>query len=83
MCPCVGVVVPVCRCLHPLSENQFVRRASIAAARNHLLHLALRPRHTAVVWLDSDLWSFPADSLLLLQQTGACVRAGVRCCNAQ
>ena len=49
---------------------QFERRASIAAARNFLLHNSLRQRHTSVVWIDSDLMIFSPDSLWLLQQTG-------------
>jgi len=51
-------------------ESQVTRRAAIASARNYLLHKALRNRHTAVVWIDSDLKTFPHDSLLLLQRTG-------------
>eukprot|EP00750_Incisomonas_marina_P002069 INCI1201.1.p1 GENE.INCI1201.1~~INCI1201.1.p1 ORF type:complete len:536 (+),score=92.35 INCI1201.1:81-1688(+) len=50
---------------------QLRRRVSIAAARNYLLRLVLRPRHTSVVWIDSDLMAFPEDALFLLQGTGA------------
>ena len=51
-------------------EAQLTRRIAIAKARNFLLHKALLPRHTSVVWIDSDLLSFPADILARLQRTG-------------
>jgi hypothetical protein len=51
-------------------DAQFERRAAIAEARNYLLRLALMPRHTSVVWVDSDLYSFPRDVLRLLQRSG-------------
>lgn len=55
-------------------EGQFERRAAIAEARNYLLRLALQPRHTSVVWIDSDLFYFPPHVLKLLQHSGECLK---------
>ena len=48
--------------------NQVARRAAIARARNHLMHVALGARPTVqwCLWLDSDLLAFPPQLVQLL-----------------
>ena len=49
-------------------ENQVARRAAIARARNHLMHVALGARPTVqwCLWLDSDLLAYPPQLVQLL-----------------
>ena len=67
-------VVDVCDRSEHSDGAGSITQVEFAAARNYLLRLVLRPRHTSVVWIDSDLMAFPEDALFLLQRTGISMR---------
>ena len=58
---------PVSESLRHSVSSQLSRRALLSEARNYLLVSSLRGAHGHVLWLDSDLLSFPPDVVRDLQ----------------
>ncbi len=47
------------------------RRSGIAAVRNHMIDAGLSAADDWVLWMDVDVWSYPADIVSTLRKTGA------------
>jgi hypothetical protein len=61
-----------------LPKVQRVRRAGIARVRNHLIDQGLNATDDWALWIDSDVWRFPAD--IVAQLLGARARIVVPNC---
>lgn len=64
-------LMPAPPVLHP---SLYLRHAVV---RNYMLERYLRPHHTHVLWIDSDLIDYPADLPMLLMGAAARLNEGV------
>jgi len=61
----------------PPHPSRYMRHATV---RNYMLDRYLRPEHTHVLWIDSDLIDYPADLPTLLIGAGDKLRKCCPCC---
>ncbi|MEN6541943.1 glycosyltransferase [Parvibaculum sp.] len=54
---------------------QRARRAGLAKVRNHLIDHGIDSSDDWVLWIDADVWSYPADIVSTLKATGARIAA--------